>query len=202
MLKFGFELEGFFEQSSGVAVPPERYPTDGFPGLVELRTTGGATLEECYASIIRQNLDTPGVNFALSSHVFSRDERGLLRRRQATKVGADIRNLYGCSPRLLGNKTIASFQLNVSNLLSASYTKSNGEFVSDRYGAIDVPRIVRSLDAAFAAEIKLAGRQPGEYAIKDDVRLEYRSLPNSVFPFDPNAARIFLLRLRNAVEAN
>ena len=45
-------------------------------------------------------------------------------------------------------------------------------------------KIVKSLDEEFEKEIRESNRQPGMYAIKDDIRLEYRSLPNSVFDID------------------
>lgn len=203
MLVFGFELEGFYTlDGNKVTLPPLSYPTDGFPGLVELRTNGGHALDECYAEIMRLRLATPNVDFSKPSHVFSREERGAIRRRHSEKTAWDIRNLYGKAPRLLGNKTIASLQISVSNLLSKEYRCKDGVLYPAVYGLFDIPHIVRNLDREFKTEIKLSGRQPGEYAIKMDRRLEYRSLPNSAFPINPDYAPAFLERIRSAVEAN
>lgn len=200
MFLYGFELEGFFQVEGEVSLPPKNYPTDGFPGLVELRTQGGLALHRAYSEIIRLNIDTPDVTFSLHEHVFLRNQRGELRRRHTEKTAWDIQNLYGRHPRMLGNKTIASLQLNISKQLRSSYTDVDGKFHPETYGMLDIPRIVRSLDKEFAIEIKAASRQPGEYAVKNDVRLEYRSLPNSVFSFEAETSRSFLKRIKTAVE--
>lgn len=97
------------------------------------------------------------------------------------KDQVSVQNIYGKTPRRLGNRTLASLQINVSNRLAKKYTDSKGNVFPDRYGAIDVIPIVRGLDKEFSDEIKNSNRQPGMYAVKDDIRLEYRSLPNSVF---------------------
>jgi len=44
----------------------------------------------------------------------------------------------------------------------------------------DYVRIFKGLDKAFAQEIKDAKRKPGFYELKDDGRIEYRSLPANV----------------------
>ena len=64
-----------------------------------------------------------------------------------------------------------------------------GNFFPAQYGLLDVARIVKLLDKEFAKEITDSKRIKGEYAIKDNVRLEYRSLPASAFflkDFDGN----------------
>lgn len=200
MLKFGFELEGFFEDADGVCIPPKEYPTDGFPGLVELRTSGGKLLEDAYAELVCLNLKHPGVNFGRHGHVFSPKQKAELRRRQEQKTAWDIQNIYGRYPRPLGNRTIASLQISVSNLLRPAYTDDKGVKHSDSYGVFDVPKIIRALDDEFADEIKQARRQPGEYAIKNSLRLEYRSLPNFVCSFRVDEARSFLNRVKTTIQ--
>ena len=69
----------------------------------------------------------------------------------------------------------------ISKVLKHSYTDSHGTHHPDQYGLLDIPTIVTTLDDLFIHEIKRTGRQPGEYAIKENVRLEYRSWPNTVF---------------------
>lgn len=201
MLRFGFELEGFYEidgvvhPEREVSIPPKNYPTDGFPGLVELRTTGHHSLEDAYAGLVCENLSYPEVNYMRSEGVFTPKQRAELRRRWNNKSAWDIQNIYGKDPRALGNKVIASFQINISNRTSARYRNKDGVLFPDRFGLFDVPRIVKDLDAEFEKEIKAAKRQPGEYCVKDDTRLEYRSLPNSVFSFYPDEGRKLLTRL-------
>lgn len=198
-IKIGFELEGFFLAGGVVCVPPKTYPTDGFPGLVEFRTSGGKSIDDAYGIIFGLNIQYPGVDFTLYEHVFTPKQRAELRRRHNEKTAWDIQNLYGRYPRPLGNRTIASLQINVSSLLMASYKDDKGVFHPDSYGVLDVPKIVRGFDDEFAAEIRQARRQPGEYAMKDDIRLEYRSLPNFVFPFDVSGARRFLERVKGVI---
>lgn len=200
MIRYGFELEGFYiGPKFEVELPPKSYPTDGFPGLVELRTYDGDTAENAYGKICALSVDTPGVDFKRSEYVFPREFRAEIRRRHSEKTAWDIQNLYGKAPRLLGNKTIASFQVNVSNELSSPRTDNDGKFFPARFGLLDVPRIVRAFDDVFKHEIKDSKRQPGEYCIKDN-RLEYRSLPNSVFSFDPAEAREFISKIKKCVE--
>lgn len=196
--QFGFELEGFFEIDGGVEIPPKDYPTDGFPGLVEFRSSGRKSINDAFAELVCLNLRHPGINFKLHEHVFTPKQRAELRRRHEQKTAWDIQNIYGRYPRPLGNRTIASLQINISNLLRASYTDKDGKFYSDNFGLFDIPKIIRALDEEFAEEIKEARRQPGEYAIKENLRLEYRSLPNFVFSFtNPDKARRFLNRIEN-----
>jgi hypothetical protein len=199
MFKFGFELEGVYLPHGQVEVPPKEYPTDGFPGLVELRTSGYKTLREAYGDILVQYSDCTDVTFTEYEAFFDSKQRAELRCREERKSAWDIQNLYGKAPRLLGNRTIASCQINVSNLLSEQRTDDKGVYHSPRWGLLDVPRIVRALDEEFADEIKEARRQPGEYCIKD-VRLEYRSLPNFAFELDLTKAKEFLNRIDNCIQ--
>ena len=131
---------------------------------------------------------------------FTPDEKRELRKRiGAPKSPADIRNLYGKKPRPLGNKTIASFQINISNLIRPAYTSKESGHYPDQFSLLDVPRIVKALDDTFAFHIKASNRQPGEYCIKGD-RLEYRSLPNTACPLVLDHVPSFLNKIRKAVE--
>jgi len=201
MLRFGFELEGVFTEgeNNDLAIPPKHYPTDGFPGLVELRTSGYKALKEAYADILVLYSEYPDVDFSCNVAIFSAEQRAELRRREERKSAWDIQSLYGKAPRLLGNQTIASCQINVSNLLSEARTDKEGKYHSPHWGLLDIPRIVRALDEEFAEEIREARRQPGEYCVKD-VRLEYRSLPNFAFEFDLTKAKKFLDRIEGCVK--
>lgn len=203
MLKFGLELEGFFDSGKGfdfIAPPPKDYPTDGFPGLVEFRSTGANSLHEAYSQVLVEIIKHPNVLTSEFEHTFSPESRAELRRRHEVKSAWDIRNLYGKNPRALGNKTIASLQINISNSTSSEYRDKDGTVHPERFGLLDVPKIILNLDEEFQEEIKEAKRQAGEYCIKDGRRLEYRSLPNFVFPTNPQAAKTFLERIEKCVE--
>ena len=47
-------------------------------------------------------------------------------------------------------------------------------------GFFDFIKYVKILDKEFKEEIKVAKRNPGFYEVKDDLRVEYRSLPSNV----------------------
>ncbi len=153
---------------------------------------------ELLANFISQ-VDPASVNFNMWSHTFSPDEKRTLRKRPWSKDQQDVRNIYNKKPKALGNRCIASLQINVSLLSKHAYTDDKGVKHSEVYGLLDVPRIVQALDEAFKAEIVAAGRQPGEYCIKGD-RLEYRSLPNFAFQFGLQNAKSFLEKIEKAVE--
>lgn len=191
---FGLELEGFASKGSAIVLPPKGAPTDGYPGLLEFRSRPSYSLYACYGELegmLLEFCDEYGLDVSLqSSHTFSREEKNALRKLLRAKNPVDIRNLYGKAPKHLGNRTIASLQINVSERLAEEHRDEAGRLIQARYGIVDVVHVVRSLDAEFADEIKQAKRQPGEYAIKDDVRLEYRSLPNWVFADDSWIQRV------------
>lgn len=200
MFKYGFELEGFFQPSFNVLEPPVSYPHDGMAGLVEARTTGFDELRGSYFSLLSELSKYSFVNYTKSEHTFTADQKRRLRKRVVNKTPCDIQNLYGKKPRSLGNKTIASLQINISNLVVKEYTNSEKNvWFPNRFSLLDVPKIVKALDVEFKDEIKQANRQQGEYCIKDD-RLEYRSLPNFVAPLDILKVDKFLERIKKAVE--
>jgi hypothetical protein len=206
MYRYGFELEGFYFSETGLSVPPKGFPTDGFPGLVELRTHGDHSLNDAYWKIFDEYVKYPELVyrcFNLTEAVFTPEQKRQIRKLPGYhKPEADIQNIYGKKPKALGNKTIASLQINISNKTRDSYSVITDGCIVNRpatFGLLDVGRIVKALDEEFKPEIKLSGRQAGEYCIKGD-RLEYRSLPNSVFAFSINESKRFLDRIRKAIE--
>lgn len=217
MFNYGFELEGFIRNKEGnITLPPKDFPVDGFPGLVEIRTTGGNDLEKAYADTLKGLLNLTGrlsdktLDITTSEHKFSGGEISLLRKdRVFAKEPLNVQNLYGKEPRNLSGRTLASFQINVSYTRSHEYTTESvvegkiKKFTKPvEYGQLDVGGIVRRLDKTFSEEIKLSKRQPGMYAIKDGFRLEYRSLPNSVFATSLIEASVLLKKIKEAVETN
>jgi hypothetical protein len=194
MFKYGLELEAFCGNDSAdgeITLPPIGAPTDGFPGILEFRSGPNTDLYTCYGEVHSRltrfaNESYPfQAVFSFPEYKFPRELLAEIRRRAHFKSQVDIQNLYGKKPRHLNGRTIASLQLNISNQISSEcYHHSTGKpsvFTPAAYGLLDIPKIVSALDDQFENEIKESGRQKGEYAIKDGVRLEYRSLPCSAF---------------------
>jgi hypothetical protein len=199
MFKYGFELEGFVggEDNNVVIDLDTSLPRDGFPGLVEFRTTGGDDLIKQLLDIERQIIETDmkkknkghWFDFDRFKYKYSGEELSLLRKNLVfSKRVLDVRNIYGKNPRRNGNYTLASFQINISNQLTPEIFNReirDGKIVTTRdkatYGLLDIPTIIRNLDKTFKDDIHDSGRQPGMYSIKDTYRLEYRSLPNNVY---------------------
>ena len=200
--KFGFELEGFYRTVGEIQLPPPQYPVDGFPGLCEVRSSGGKSLEEAYFELLNEFRKYPFDKDTVST-VFAPDQKRKIRGRQNIKNAVDIQNIYGKEPKELGSKTLASFQICISNQLSGpSERVADNRLIreSARYGIFDFVPVIRSLDKEFALEIKEANRQPGFYALKDNTRIEYRSLPNSLFETDLNKITTLLGRIQKAIE--
>lgn len=198
MFKFGFELEGFYTDKGEIQLPPKHYSTDGFPGLCEIRTVGGGSLEDAYFSVLNSYRKTP-FDLSFSSGVFSPQQRRQIRQRENVKDGVDIQNIYGKEPRLIGNKTLASLQVNISYQTRNSFQKVSDKGIihhePETYGLFDFVPIIRALDEEFEKEIKKANRQAGFYSIKDGCRVEYRSLPNTVFETELVGITKFLDRI-------
>lgn len=201
MLLFGIELEGFQvdPETNEVVIPSSVMPTDGYPGLVEFRTTGGKNLEDCIWKIFRDITESRRPVVFKPEHTFSAYEKQKIMQNVSLKEGTPVYNIYNKTPKLLGNKTIASCQINISNLVRRSYTIKK-QTVPDSYSLVNIPTIVRNLDEEFSVEIKESKRQPGFYAIKDSYRLEYRSLPNTVFPKTPEEIALFASRIKKCMK--
>lgn len=204
MFKYGFELEAFALRGDiELTIPPNRsWPVDGFPGLIEFRSSGGKDIHDAFGDLLSHMSRYPNTyTYEVNEHKFIAQEKAILRRdRSFQKDYVDVQNIYGKEPRDVGSKTLASFQINISNELYSEYKDKDGSIRPARYGLLDIPNIVKRLDHEFAVFIKASNRRPGFYAIKDGYRLEYRSLPNSVFPKQINEIERFLTRIKKAVE--
>lgn len=204
MIKYGFELEAFaLRDGTELTIPPNRsWPVDGFPGLIEFRSSGGKDIHDAFGDLLSHMSRYPNIyTYKVNEHKFTAQEKATLRRdRSFQKDYVDVQNVYGREPKDVGLKTLASFQINVSNELSPEYKDKDGSVRPARYGLLDVPNIVKRLDEEFGVFIKASNRRPGFYAIKDGYRLEYRSLPNSIFPEEINEINRFLTRIKKAVE--
>ena len=223
MFLYGFELEAFFLKQNGtdgigeVILPPKDWPADGYPGLLEFRSTGGLPLDDAFACLEKDY--TKYYNQCPSGHEISTDqfrhkftpEQQAAMRKEGRFFGknqVDVKSLYGKKARDNKGYTFASFQINISNQIRAARTVEsfNGDKktvhpIPAAYGLLDIPNIVWNLDNEFKDEIAVAKRQLGVYAIKSgETRLEYRSLPNFVVSFDFVEKQKLLSRIRKCVE--
>ncbi len=189
-MRFGFELEGFYKEAGKIALPPKHYPTDGFPGLCEVRTNGGKSLELAYFELLNEFRRYP-FSTLHAEWTFTPEEKRRIRARHSEKTAVDIRNIYYKLPKALGNRTLASLQIN--------FSRENGvtERGDTKYGLFDYFPIIKQLDEEFSSEIIASGRQCGWYAVKGD-RVEYRSLPNTIFTTDLNGITALLNRITKA----
>lgn len=184
---FGFELEGFLRGANNELVVPNttkgaaRLPVDSFPGLVELRTEGGKTLSAAVGELLylKSSPMFDSVSFTGFEETFSAQQLIKIRSLSAgSKEPANYSNIYGKQPRLVGNRTLASFQISFSSVAAeARADLANGVHYPTRYRLFDFRPYIEALDKAYAEEIREAGRTPGWYSVKGN-RVEYRSLPN------------------------
>lgn len=196
--RFGFELEGFYSVNNTITLPPKGYPTDGFPGLCEVRSSGGKSLWDAHTQLLGEYNRNP-FDYETVEYTFSPDDKRQIRARNGEKTAVSIQNVYGKKPKALGNRTLASLQINISLLTDSSYTDKEGRYHPERYGLFDYVPIIRALDNTFKEQIEDAGRQIGWYAVKDGYRVEYRSLPNKVFSIYPHRIKDLLDRIEKAV---
>lgn len=207
---YGLELECFtVNQKDEVILPLSHFPKDGFPGIAEFRTVGGDSLSKAYWNVFNQfaqaRVDVHcRATLKLTEYKFSAAQMSELRRHnRMVKEAIDVKNIYGRAPRSSNGKSLASLQINVSNCIEPERTRRVGKtsyLEPARYGLLDVNGIVKRLDKAFEKEIKESNRQPGMFCIKDNIRLEYRSLPNTVFTANPVLVPALIRKIRTAVE--
>ena len=98
--------------------------------------------------------------------------------RSFSKGVIKYQNLYGhqCHRNSLSEATAG---VHISFTCEQSYHVRDSEYI--KYNAnFDWPQIFIKLDKAFADEIKAAKRRPGFYELKENGRVEYRSLPSNV----------------------
>ena len=198
--RYGFELEGFWTDGEGkVVLPPAGLPTDGFPGLVEYRSSGGGDLEKQYLDVWNQYRKNP-FDLSIDAYKFSTKEKQLIRRRGITKECDNVSNIYGRAPQDWRGYTRSSFQINISYEAYPESRDKEGRIIPARYVLFDFVPIIKALDDVFGGDIKLTNRQPGCYSIKDQCRLEYRSLSSMSFHPSMEHMTEVVNRIRKAVE--
>lgn len=216
-MKFGFELELFCrtpiegEVGGKYCLVPPGLPYDECGWLVEVRSEPHYDLRKAIALLEAETIAVTE-QAAKKSIILVRQPLAEIPRdlkvqaaRQHTKGLIRYRNIYGHEThRCRTNLATASLHISFTNerekvfrytnrTIEGKYIKEASVTESFKYnGFIDHAKIIVGLDKAFAADIRAAQRNPGFYEVKDDGRIEYRSLPNDV---DLNKVREVLTEL-------
>ena len=106
-------------------------------------------------------------------------------RRQFAKDLIKFQNLYGHECHVEKKKKTAGIHISFTDEREFNYSQIDTEKCKTERKFTYQPnwdwvQVFRTLDKAFAKEIKEARRRPGFYELKPDGRIEYRSLPNTV----------------------
>jgi hypothetical protein len=101
----------------------------------------------------------------------------LAARRLHTKGLIKFQNLYGKAPSSLDH---AGIHISFTSERTIDWNDNCHRRSTTVNQLWDFARVFRELDKIYASEIKAARRVPGFYEIKDDLRIEYRSLPNNI----------------------
>lgn len=180
-MKFGLEKEFFVMQGDKCLIVPDGMPFDDSGVLTEARSLPFEKPEEAvfslHADIYRLQKQAEKLNLQLSDvpvKKIDRDTR-LAASRKFSKGLTKYQNLYNYKHhKNTSNETPAGIHISFTNPQS-KYGKDN---IKVEFNAIfDYVTIFKYLDQQFAEEIKTARRNPGFYELKEDGRIEYRSLP-------------------------
>lgn len=183
-MKIGLELEGFYLVDNSVAVvPANSLPHDDCGWLVEYRGEPHDSAYQAVGSLIAERervnrLIPAGASVSFEPHMTVPRAIKLAARRRFTKGTIKFQNLYGKQPSSLDH---AGIHVSFTNPQTISSTDRHGNNHKTTVNQLfDFVQIFRELDRLYATEIKAARRVPGFYEIKDDLRIEYRSLPNNI----------------------
>jgi hypothetical protein len=182
-MKYGLEKEFFVTNPENQIIGPlgPEFTPDECGFLAEARGQPCANIREAVfslqADIYRlQCAVTPPVSQLVDEPLREVPRSVLLAcRRKFSKGTLDYQNLYGYQEHRHKNKKTAGIHIS----FSCEVPKYNreGHDVGTIKTMFDWVQIFRKLDKAFKEEIKAAGRYPGFYELKQDGRIEYRSLP-------------------------
>jgi hypothetical protein len=183
-IHYGVELEAFVQNraTEELVVPKGGVPTDSFPLLAEFRTNGPIpdlldALSLTSSKLLRYEIQRRDYIFNKSKSDWRVPDSIMseLRGHSYTKGGALVHNIYGKVPRFRRTRTYASLQLSFSEMVAPATDKT-----PVLWSVFPYAPLIRALDEEFKREIRAAGRTPGCYCVKGP-RIEYRSLPNTVF---------------------
>lgn len=195
-MKYGLEQEFFVKNGEGSligALPAVLTPDDcGF--LAEARGQPYTNIREAVFSLLADvhRLQTEAVKLGFTLVCEPNADvpfKAIMESRRAFSKGTlSFQNLYGHESHKEKRKKTAGIHISFTEYADyACYRRGtrDNEFVPHTFNYQpnwDWVQLFRHLDHWFKDEIKAARRNPGFYELKEDGRIEYRSLPNDVDP--------------------
>lgn len=190
MFTFGLEKERFLlADGEQLIVIPKILPADSEGLQVEFRGQPFPNITDAVFSLladedkVKKRIKQLFPNHTLSDAAIMKTTRAikLAARREYTKGLIKYQNLYGFERHAVSqNESTCGIHISVTNLETFSYENSKGKERSKSYNkAWDFASFIRHMDKSFKDEIKTEKRRPGFYEVKDDGRIEYRSLPGN-----------------------
>lgn len=187
--KIGLEKEFFLVHDGRPMLIPDGMPKDDCNLLVEARGNPYNDVVEAVYSLMAdiERVELLNRKFApigscarLTDAPFMPIDRSLALKalRQSGKGPIRYQNLYGYEDHFNPRNTMTA-GIHISFTYPHVYSTKEGLNNSVNQ-LFDFPQLFRYLDNMFAVEIKAARRRPGFYEIKNDNRVEYRSLPANV----------------------
>jgi len=182
MFRIGIELEEFCvnKDKEVVLIPKDSYiPHDGCGWLIEYRSEPCTDIVDAVFSLRAHEYKTTeklkkfGVSGVREPIMKPSKEVRMAARKRFIKSLVKFNNIYGyqCHKNTLA-EAVAAVHISVT----FSTEGKNGSINK----VWDFPDFIRYMDNKFEKEISEAKRRPGFYEIKDDGRVEYRSLPNNI----------------------
>lgn len=194
-MKYGLEHEFFVQDSSGsfICLTPERgIPADDCLLLAESRGEPAGNIVDAVHNLMASNyrldklvtekgFSLVQVNCATIPRITHREAlRGI-----RAKGPSLFKNLYGHLEDVKEDRNVVNAAIHVSftnervlTYMEHTQGASTGRQREQKFNTLwDYVQMFRHLDEAFKEEISGANRLPGFYEIKEDGRIEYRSLP-------------------------
>lgn len=206
-MKYGFEFE-FFATHKGKLASARQHglPHDGCPIIVEARGQPHHDIYQAVGSVIAETERILArMRRARLTPIFADwvkitpEVKALLReeaRRGVYKKELRWRNLGGDVEPSEKNEThlSAGLHITVTRPVSLMLADPHSEIPDagrcvEQYQVFDYPHFFRCLEQEFIEDIMASERIPGFYEVKDDGRVEYRSLPATLLRQKRVAAR-------------
>jgi len=179
-MKFGLEREYFITRDGQFCLSPTTVPHDECGYLAEARgephTDPTAAIFSLLADEHRVRIAAKKCGCELVLEATAKLPTTLIRDalRSYGKPPATATSLYGRTYRDLTPR--AGVHIHFSNEINVTH---DGKLINTVAALLDIPKIIMSLDQAFADVIREARRLPGMYGMKP-WGFEYRSLPTTV----------------------